>query len=411
MKIALLNSHSSVVGGIETYLARLFPALLAEGHELLALHQALPESGRAWVAESGRIRRLIAAELSLERWTDEIRRWGPDVIFAHGCDDVGLEEATTALAPLVYFPHGYFGTCISGTKTHRRPSVRPCTRVFGTPCLAVYLPLGCGGKSPVTMWRQFLVERRRQRIVRSAQMVTVASNHMADEFRRHGCGNRVRVVHLPVFDPAIPSPTPRAQGAQQVRLLFLGRMDVPKGGHLLLDSLPAIASGLGKQVHVTFAGDGPRRQDWEAQANRVRERDSRISVEFCGWVGAERRNQLFASTDLLVVPSIWPEPFGQVGLEAGHYGVPCAAFALGGIPDWLESGTTGHLAPGNPPTAAGLAAAVIGCLSDPAHYARLREGAAAAPRKFSMERHLAELAEIFAEAAGSPVKAASSSAG
>lgn len=411
MKIALLNSHSSVVGGIETYLARLFPALLAQGHELLALHQSPRESGRAWVADSERIRRLIAAELGQAQWTDEIKRWRPDVIFAHGCDDVGLEEATTALAPLVYFPHGYFGTCISGTKTHRRPSVRPCTRVFGAPCLALYLPLGCGGKSPVTMWRQFLVERRRQRIVRRARVVTVASNHMAAEFRRHGCGDRVRVIHLPVFNPRIPTAPPRVQDSREVRLLFLGRMDVPKGGHLLLEALPAIAAGLGKPVAVTFAGDGPRRPDWEALAGRVRARDSRISVEFSGWVGVERRNQLFAASDLLVVPSIWPEPFGQVGLEAGHFGVPCAAFELGGIPDWLESGKTGHLAPGNPPTASGLATAVIRCLADPVHYAQLRAGAFAAPRKFSMERHLTELAEIFGEATGAPVKAASSSAG
>ena len=50
-----------------------------------------------------------------------------------------------------------------------------------------------------------------------------------------------------------------------------------------------------------------------------------------------------------MVPSIWPEPFGQVGPEAGLYGVPAAAFAVGGTPSWLTDGVNGRLAPGDPP--------------------------------------------------------------
>ena len=60
-----------------------------------------------------------------------------------------------------------------------------------------------------------------------------------------------------------------------------------------------------------------------------------------------------ASADLLVVPSLWPEPFGLVGLEGARSRLPAAAFAVGGIPDWLRSGVNGYLAPGDPPTPAG----------------------------------------------------------
>ena len=56
--------------------------------------------------------------------------------------------------------------------------------------------------------------------------------------------------------------------------------------------------------------------------------------------------------DLLVVPSVWPEPFGLVGPEAAHHGVPSAAFAVGGIPEWLVDGVSGHLAAGDRPTGA-----------------------------------------------------------
>ena len=65
---------------------------------------------------------------------------------------------------------------------------------------------------------------------------------------------------------------------------------------------------------------------------------------------------------LLVVPSVWPEPFGSVGMAAARYGVPAAAFAVGGIPQWLHDGVNGHLASATPPTSASLADAVIRCL-------------------------------------------------
>jgi glycosyltransferase involved in cell wall biosynthesis len=76
-----------------------------------------------------------------------------------------------------------------------------------------------------------------------------------------------------------------------------------------------------------------------------------------------------------------------------------AAFASGGIPDWLEDGVNGFTAPSDPPTAAGLAEAIIRCLADPARYQRLRRGATDVARRYTMEAHLADLLPIFQRAA------------
>jgi glycosyltransferase involved in cell wall biosynthesis len=104
-----------------------------------------------------------------------------------------------------------------------------------------------------------------------------------------------------------------------------------------------------------------------------------------------------------VVPSVWPEPFGLVGPEAAAYGVPAAAYAVGGIPDWLQDGVNGHLAPGNPPMAAGLADAIVNCLGDPAHYEQLRRGAlAAAQTSDTVARHAAAVAEVLGAVARRP---------
>ena len=147
-------------------------------------------------------------------------------------------------------------------------------------------------------------------------------------------------------------------------------MDHLKGGMLLLEAVRPIQRRLNRPLRVVFAGDGPDRQQWEARAKEIAAEDSDVSILFTGWCDEARLGILMRESRLLVVPSVWPEPFGSVGMAAASYGVPAAAFAVGGIPQWLHEGVNGHLAPGSPPTAAGLADAVVRCLDEPASLRR-----------------------------------------
>ncbi len=97
------------------------------------------------------------------------------------------------------------------------------------------------------------------------------------------------------------------------------------------------------------------------------------------------------------MPSLWPEPFGRVGLEAGLYGVPTAAFAVGGIPEWLCDGANGHLASGEPPTASGLADAIWRCLTDRDHFTQLCDGAREQAQRFGVNQHIDQLCKLFEE--------------
>jgi glycosyltransferase involved in cell wall biosynthesis len=120
-----------------------------------------------------------------------------------------------------------------------------------------------------------------------------------------------------------------------------------------------------------------------------------VSIVFTGWCDEARMVSLMRASRLLVVPSVWPEPFGSVGMSAAKHGVPAAAFAVGGIPQWLHDGVNGHLASGSPPRADGLAAAIVRCLEDPRHYDELSRGARRLAATFTMERHLPALIGIL----------------
>jgi glycosyltransferase involved in cell wall biosynthesis len=122
-----------------------------------------------------------------------------------------------------------------------------------------------------------------------------------------------------------------------------------------------------------------------------------MKIEFIGWVNSRQRDELFRESHLLILPSIWPEPFGQVGVEAGHHGLPSAAFSVGGIPEWLQDGMNGHLAPGDPPRADGLAGAIVRCLKDAGDYRRLSLGAEEAAGRFSRNAHMERLEPLLRE--------------
>jgi glycosyltransferase involved in cell wall biosynthesis len=232
---------------------------------------------------------------------------------------------------------------------------------------------------------------------------------MRAEYVRNGIDpDRVLTVKLPAppIEPpggapvaGVPARSAPRERSAPVRLLFMGRLDSLKGGAVLLDAAERVHRDSGLAVAVDFAGEGPDRMALEAGAARATGRSPGVTAKFHGWVNPEHKQRLFGASDLLVVPSLWPEPFGLVGIEAGLHGVPAAAFDVGGISDWLEDGVNGHLASADPPSERELAAAILASVRDPEHHRVLRRGAIEIASRFTMRAHLDQLVPILVRAA------------
>lgn len=407
MKLAIYNWTHRRTGGAEVYLASVLPALAARGAQIGFWHE--------WDRPLDRDPIPLAADTP--RWCGDLgfaealaglSAWQPDVIYAHGSQRPDWERAVSRVAPTVYFIHNYYGTCISGAKAHKFPRARPCTQRFGWGCLASYYPRHCGGWHPLTAWRLYRDQAARLRNLRDCALLLMHSVHMRAEYLRLGFApNQLQVIPYCVALPERIEPH-RGRSDPPSRLLYLGRMDALKGGALLLDALPEAQRQLGRALTLTMVGDGPARGEWEQRAAQLMAQNAACQVRFPGWVEAARVGSFYADSDLLVVPSVWPEPFGQVGLEAGHYGLPAAAFQVGGISAWLQDGLNGHFAPAQPPDPAGLAAAIVRCLADPAHYAALARAAQAQAAQMSVSAHVDRLWPILQSAARGAALAAAS---
>jgi glycosyltransferase involved in cell wall biosynthesis len=388
MRILIATWSRRQVGGTETYLGRIVPLLADANHAVAFGYEVDEPEGRPSIPVPAGVETFQFRASAL----DPVRAWKPDVIYAHGLLDQDVEEELLGIAPGVFFGHSYYGMCISGDKTHKLPMIQPCGRKFGPPCLALYFPRRCGGLSPLTMIDDYARQRRRLSLLRRYGAAVTHSEHMRRELARHGAaGGRVFKVGFAggVRVPEGQGATGQSANVQSVerqsaddpsanstaRLVFAGRMDRLKGGDYLLRSLPPLRGRVKRRLHVTMAGDGPERQRWERLADDVMKKTTDVAIEFPGWLGRDRLVALLDESDALVMPSLWPEPYGLAGIEANQRGVPVVAFANGAIPEWLTEGVNGCLAPADPPTVSGLADALLRCLTPAESDPSLRDGA------------------------------------
>lgn len=383
MRIAIVGSTQEIVGGAEVYLSWALSDFVASGHVVgFAFEVATQRVDRAADRGLDGIQRWCIRELGKPRFFEELRRFAPDIVYLNYTDDPDIELELSRTFRCVLFAHGYYGTCMTGTRTHQRPTPQICERAFGPACLPLNYIHGCGIRRPNHVLRSYVHQSRRLRTLTMVEAVIVASRHVRDVFARQGVEPRkIHVIPYPVVGVSRLA-APPGRRAFTNRVLFLGRLTALKG---LTDAVISVARAsniLKRRLSLQVGGEGPEEERARRAARAVG-----VDAEFFGWSDPERREELLRQADVLIVPSRWPEPFGMVGVEAGCLGVPAVAYHVGGIPDWLRAGVSGELAEGRDLAPAALGDALARALGTPEHHQTLREGAWRTASEYSPDRH------------------------
>jgi glycosyltransferase involved in cell wall biosynthesis len=117
-------------------------------------------------------------------------------------------------------------------------------------------------------------------------------------------------------------------------LLFLGRMISDKG--------PAQAIEIARRAQMPLVLAGPAEDGFEEHVAPLIDGHQ---VRYVGRVQSRERDQLLAGAGALLYPLLYPEPFGLVPVEAMTCGTPVLATEIGAVPELVEPGLTGYLAP------------------------------------------------------------------
>lgn len=389
MRVLIAHDSAHAAGGVESYLATIVRELAARGHDLRTLHQSAAAQKPHWAPG---LPSSCVEQLGLDRAVEGLRRWQPEVCYSHNMGALATERRLLDEWPVVKMMHGYFGTCISGQKTHALPTTSACCRTFGPACLPIYVARRCGGLSVPAVIGGYRWSVRQRALFQRYRAIVVASEHMRREYERHGAeGARLHV--LPLFS-TLDSVDPRAPCGSAV--LFAGRMTPLKGGQVLVAALAHAAKRLGRPVPLLLAGDGPQRESWQRLAQAAG-----VPALSTGWLGPDARGTVYSQAALLALPSLWPEPFGLVGLEAASLGIPAVAFDVGGVREWLEPERSGVLvAPED--GSVGLGAAIAALMADPGRLRALGDGARRVAARLSPGAHVDRLEHVLGEAVKSP---------
>ena len=399
MNVLLVTKYWRRLGGVEEYCFLLDEVLREQGHQVIPLAQAEPNSepsewsrfsvppvdptatgGSARLHAAGRAIAGRATVRAVERLLDEVQIDVAHVVHVyHQLGPAFLHVLRRRNIPVVLSIHDY-KLCCPSYRLFDDTTNSICTKCLDAPWKAPIAPLttrcwrgsAAGG---ALLGAEALATGLTRPYARAAGRVLV-SNELMHRCAVAGGIPEDRIMTVPNFWPAPAERVPHTPGRH---LVYVGRLVVEKGVDVLIR---AAAAG---DHPVRIVGDGPLRSDLESLAAELQ-----APVEFVGPRWGEDAEQEMRDAAALVIPSIWHEVSPLVAYQAITLDVPVIASEVGGMPDLLRDGR-GRLVP--PANVDALAAAMGAALADPAEGARQAARAA----EFS-DRYLSR--EAFVENIG-----------
>jgi len=179
----------------------------------------------------------------------------------------------------------------------------------------------------------------------------------------------------------------------EVLIGMVGRVTRWKGQSIFVQAAKHIAE---RHPEVKFAAVGGVFDTEKFYMDRFRKEVQEAGLENKLTINDFRADMpdVFAAFDIFVLPSILPEPFGLVVIEAMASGKPVVATAPGGPSETVVDGETGFLVP--PSDASAIARAVEVLLADPQKRISMGDaGRCRAREVFSLPRYVTEFEELY----------------
>ena len=361
MRVLVVHNRyrSSVPSGENRVVDTEREALTARGHEVIRFERDNEEIGQWPLVKKATLpARAVWSQEAYRDLRAALAAHHPDVVHLHNTrhllSPAVLYACRAAGVPVVISVHNYRLMCAGGNFLRQGIVCRDC--VTGPAIQAVIH--GCYKNSRLATANVVLADtahRQAWRTMVSAYMFIsavqrdlLAGLDLAPE--------RVFVRHNLIPDRS------RAQGPTEHGVIYAGRLDEPKGVLLLMAAWDRYLAAPGHHpaLTLTIAGAGPLQPQVTAWAA------TRPSVTLTGHVDPATCATLMAKARAVILPSILPEPFGLVAIEAMALGVPPIAPNHGGFTELITPGVDGILFPPGDPDA--LATTLTDIAANPDRY-------------------------------------------
>ncbi len=362
----LSQFYPPIVGGEETMVSGLSRTLAARGHDVAVVTLAVPDAPAFEIDEGVRVHRIESTSGRLHWLYAESRRRhvppAPDPEAA-----LAIRRIVRAERPDVVHGHNWLVRSFLPVRRATRAPLVVTLHDHGLVCATRRLTRDgsvCAGPAPARCIR---CVRGHYGVVKG--LPTLAANVVSSRLERATADMYLPISHdvairngldrgrvpfrvVPNFVPdALAGPPSPDDGP----IVFAGDCVPEKGVDVLVeaherlrDAPPLVLVGRGSEEIAAAAGANVSARGVKSHAETL---------------------DIFRSASMTSAPSVWPEPFGLVALEAVAIGRAVVATRIGGLTDVVVDGENGLLV--EPGDATGLAAALQRLVDDPALRRRL----------------------------------------
>ncbi len=380
MKILSVNNTADIYGASRC-MERVFGRFVEDGHEV---HAVLPEHGPLVdLLEARGVRVHIHSELPI-------------------IDRSRIGSLSGCLRFLLFFPISVARLAALVLRL-RVDVVHTNIIVLPSPAVAAFITarphvwhirelLGEFGR----MWKAY------QRYISFFSKAVVAiSNCTRDQFDP-ALRSKVHVIYdgldetVVKIDPVRRDVFRQTFPADKLFIGVVGRIKWERKGQEVLIRAAGLLRDRQPRAHYVIVGStSPGNEDHES---RLRGLITSLGLENHVTLVGDTQDPIsvFAALDIAVVPSVQPEPFGCVVIEAMAAGTPVVGSRCGGIAEQIVDGVSGLLFP--PGDAEALANALERLLNDPLLRERMaEEGLRRVRDAFPLERTYRDMQGIFAQ--------------
>lgn len=306
MKVFVINDYSSNVGGVENYLRDFLPMLVETGAEVETFYvDEFLDFKSLGVFEKIRYKFLGNKSLR-KKLLKKLRDFQPDVIHIHNNQNLPAAILSTvkyAKCPVIQSIHDLYQFNLDYDEG---PGVR-------------------------SRLKQYFYKQFRQRQIDSISHFIVHSDFMRLKLRDFLPS--ISVSYIPLMMKEFNPANNKAFSRREKIILYSGRLTEEKGIRFLIDSFNDADFPMEYRLVIMGAG--------ELEETVVAASEENERIEYVGYV--EDIGEWYRKAAILVVPSVWEEPFGLVGIEGFTHGTAVIASDTGGIPEWCIHDQTGLL--------------------------------------------------------------------
>lgn len=275
----------------------------------------------------------------------------PDVIYVHNVFDpevVGALAGIEGRGALLWYVHDHYVTCLSELRWRR--DVGACPHRLGTGCLAAIGAGQCVLRYPDRSATAAELERRLalSRSLAAADAVIVVSEYMRGLVGEVApdVDERLHLLSRPIRGGGKERQRHREDPHEHAVVTYAGRITAEKGLAVVIAALGTVRSACSVELRVAgVVESGDYWAHCQALLAAATVENPRLSSTFLGALDYAAIDELFRQSDIVVIPSQWPEPLGAVALEAMAAGAAVIASGVGGLRDILRHDHNGiHVA-------------------------------------------------------------------